>query len=113
MQYSDGKNNSIFLNLGSMDGFNKDSMRNYLMEMTELPAKVFERINVKRTYSFIDIKGQYMQGVMDSFENELYKGRRIRVDDSGSRQKPRKSKSSSSRSKKGFYKKSSKNRYIR
>ncbi len=109
---SDKKGNSMFINLGSMDGFDSNSMQNYLMEMTRLPAKVFERINIKKAYSFIDIKGPHMPDVLDSFENEVYKGRRIRVDDSGGRKKsqPRMS-NSSSRDKKGFYGKSSRKRY--
>ncbi|MES0342294.1 MAG: helicase-related protein, partial [Candidatus Humimicrobiaceae bacterium] len=109
---SDKKGNSMFINLGSMDGFNTNSMQNYLMEMTKLPAKVFDRINVKRAFSFIDIKGPHMPDVLDSFENEVYKGRRIRVDDSGGRKKsqPRRS-NSSSQGKKRFYGKSSRKRY--
>ena len=109
---SDKKDNSMFINLGSMDDFNTDSMQNYLMEMTGLPAKVFARINVKRAYSFIDIKGPHMPDVLDSFENEVYKGRRIRVDDSGGRKKSRPQRSnSSSRGKKRFYGKSSRKKY--
>jgi len=104
------KDNSMFLNLGSMDGFDSNSMQKYLMEMTGLPAKVFERINVKKAYSFIDIKEPHMPDVFDSFENEVYKGRRIRVDGSGDGKKSRKS-NSSSRGKKGFHGKSSRKKY--
>ena len=82
--------------------------------MTRLPAKVFERINVKKAYSFIDIKGPHMPDVLDSFENEVYKGRRIRVDDSGGRKKSQPQKSHSfSRGKKRFYGKSSRKKYIK
>ncbi|MEE8325327.1 MAG: DEAD/DEAH box helicase [Candidatus Humimicrobiaceae bacterium] len=106
------KDNSMFINLGAMDGFNTESMQNYLMEMTGLPAKVFERINIKKAYSFIDIKGPHMPDVLDSFENEVYKGRRIRVDDSGGRKKSRPQSSHSfSRGKKRFYGKSSRKKY--
>ena len=40
-------------------------------------------INVKGAYSFIDIKESFMTDVLDSFEDESYKGRKIRVDGSG------------------------------
>ena len=109
---ADKKDNSMFINLGSMDGFNTDSMQNYLMEMTGLPVKVFERINIKRAYSFIDIKGPHMPDVLDSFENEVYKGRRIRVDGSGGSKKSQpRSSNSFSRGKRGVYGKSSRKRY--
>jgi len=108
-----GSSNSMFINLGSMDGFNStNNMQNYLVEMTGLPIKVFERINVKKAYSFIDIKGPHIPNVLDSFENEVYKGRRIRVDASGGPKKSRPQKSNSSYGgKKRFYGKSSRKKY--
>jgi hypothetical protein len=66
-----------------MDGFTTGKMLNYLIEMTGLSAGVFERINVKGAYSFIDMKESYLQEVLEAFENEVYKGRKIRVDGSG------------------------------
>ena len=104
------KDNSMFINLGSMDGLDSTSMQNYLVEMTGLPIKVFERINIKKAYSFIDIKGSHMPDVLSSFENEVYKGRRIRVDASGGRKKSHRP-NSSSRGKKRFYRKNSRKRY--
>ncbi len=80
---SNKKGHSMFINLGTMDGFDRDKMLNYLKKMTGLSAKVFERINIKSAYSFIDIKGSNMDGVLTTFENEVYKGRKIRVDSSG------------------------------
>ena len=73
----------MFINIGTMDGFTTGKMLNYLIEMTGLSAGVFERINVKGAYSFIDMKESYMQEVLEAFENEVYKGRKIRVDGSG------------------------------
>jgi ATP-dependent RNA helicase DeaD len=92
---SNKKGHSMFINLGTMDGFDRDKMLNYLKKMTGLSAKVFERINIKAAYSFIDIKGSNMAGVLTTFENEVYKGRKIRVDSSGrGGTNPRRSKSS-------------------
>lgn len=108
----DNKINSMFINLGSMDGFNTNSMLDYLMKMTGLPAKTFERINVKKAFSFIDIIDPSMANVLDSFENEVHKGRRVRVDVSDGRKKSRSNKSnSSSRNKKGSHKKNSRRRF--
>jgi ATP-dependent RNA helicase DeaD len=80
---ADNKGNSMFINLGTMDGFTTGSMANYLKEITGLSAEAFERINVKGAYSFIDIKEPFLPDVLNSFENEVYKGRKIRVDGSG------------------------------
>ncbi len=108
---SNNKGNSMFINLGTMDGLNADRMQKYLIEMTGLSAKVFERINIKGAYSFIDIREPHMPEVLDSFENEVYKGRKIRVDGSGGNgPKPRKLKSPY-RGKKRFIKRSSGNKF--
>ncbi|MGM0365454.1 MAG: DEAD/DEAH box helicase [Actinomycetota bacterium] len=90
---SNKKGKSMFINLGTMDGFNKGKMHNYLKEMTGLPGEKFERINVKGAYSFIDIKEPFMDEVVGSLENEVYKGRKIRIDGSGGSKKAKRPRS--------------------
>ena len=104
---SSKKGNSMFINLGTMDGFNTGKMQNYLKEMTELSAEAFERINIKGAYSFIDIKEPFMTVVLNSFENEVYKGRKIRVDGSGVSGKRTQKSNTFSTGKKRFFKKPS------
>ncbi|MCL4377710.1 MAG: DEAD/DEAH box helicase [Actinobacteria bacterium] len=99
------KGSSMFINLGTMDGFNTGRMQNYLMEMTGLSAEAFERINVKVAYSFIDIKNPFLPDVLDSFENEVYKGRKIRVDGSSGGGTKTRRPNSSFGGKKRFFKK--------
>lgn len=104
--YSTGS--SMFINLGNMDGFDNGRMLKYLIETTNLPADTFKRINIKGVYSFIDVKETQIQDVLNSFKNEVYKGRKIRVDNSeGGRNK----KSSSTIGKKVFEKKGRKKKY--
>jgi len=104
--YSTGS--SMFINLGNIDGFDNGRMLKYLIETTNLPADTFKRINIKGVYSFIDVKETQIQDVLNSFKNEVYKGRKIRVDNSeGGRNK----KSSSTIGKKEFEKKGRKKKY--
>ena len=85
--------------------------KNEVLKSNQLTGNIFKRINVKKAYSFIDIKEPHMPEVREIFENEVYKGRRIRVDASGGRKKSRSRRSYSySRSKKRFHRKSSKNK---
>ncbi|MCE5328934.1 DEAD/DEAH box helicase [bacterium] len=85
--------NSMFINLGVMDGFDNGKMLKYLMKTTSLPADTFTRINIKSVYSFIDIKEAHFQDVIESFKSEVYKGRKVRVDISeGSKNKKSSSK---------------------
>lgn len=70
----------MFINLGSMDGFDAGKMLGYLIDITNLPKTVFGRIDIKGVYSFIDVEEDKMQEVLNAFKNEIYKGRRVRVD---------------------------------
>ncbi|MCL5070366.1 MAG: DEAD/DEAH box helicase [Actinobacteria bacterium] len=96
---------SIFINLGTMDGFDNSRMIRYLTEVSNLPAETFGSIRLKGVYSFIDVKEDYIQKVIDSFKNEVYKGRKVRVDNS---ERDRNKKSSSGRERKKFYTKGKK-----
>ncbi|MFI5219323.1 MAG: DEAD/DEAH box helicase [Bacteroidia bacterium] len=82
----------MFINLGSMDGFDTGRMLGYLIETSGLTKDVFGRIDIKGVYSFIDVTEDKIQEALSSFKNEVYKGRRVRVDIStgpgGGRKKP-------------------------
>ena len=78
---------SMFINLGSMDGFDPGRMLKYLSEMSGQPGSVFGKIDIKGVYSFIDIEESKIDEVLSSFKNEVYKGRKIRVDVSGGTRK--------------------------
>ncbi len=108
---SNKKGKSMFINLGTMDGFNKGKMHNYLKEMTGLSGEKFERINVKGAYSFIDIKEPFMDEVVDLLEDEVYKGRKIRVDGSGGGKKAKGPRYFSKRKKNGSRKKKESRKY--
>jgi len=101
---------SIFINLGTIDGFNNERMLKYLKEITSLPPEAFKRINMKGVYSFIDVRSKYLAGFIEAFGNEVFKGRKVRVDSS---ERSRNKKSFSTGSRKNFKKsKSRKNRIV-
>jgi ATP-dependent RNA helicase DeaD len=70
----------MFINLGEMDGFDVPKMLKYLIETTDLPAEAFGRINIKGVYSFIDMEEKQITQALIAFKNEVYKGRKVRVD---------------------------------
>ena len=73
----------MFINLGSMDGFEPGRMIKYLCEVTDMPGSIFGRIDIKGVYSFIDIDEQNINQVLAAFKNEVFRGRKVRVDISG------------------------------
>ena len=97
--------NDIFINLGTMDGFDNGRMLKYLIDTTSLPSEAFGRINLKGVYSFIGVQELYVNDVLGSFKNEVYKGRKVRVDRSGG---TRGRKSSSPRGRREFEKRGKK-----
>ena len=84
---------SIFINLGTIDGFNNGRMLKYFKEITGMPPEAFKRINIKGVYSFVEVKTQFLDGFIEAFDNEVFKGRKVRVD-SSSRSRSNKSFSS-------------------
>ena len=78
------KGSTIFLNLGAMDGFEKGSMLKYFCSVTNISGKSVGRIEVKGVYSFIDVEPDTVDSILESFKGEVYKGRPVRADISGS-----------------------------
>lgn len=72
---------SLFINLGSADGFDKGRMLGYLCGITGLTNQHIGRILLKDMYSFIDIDANLFDEVIGRFGNANYKGRRVRVDE--------------------------------
>ena len=72
---------SLFINLGSADGFDKGRMLGYLCGITGLTNQHIGRILLKDMYSFIDIDASLFDEVIGRFGNANYKGRRVRVDE--------------------------------
>lgn len=76
----------MFINLGKMDGLDASSLQAYICSVSGEKPEIFGRIDMKGVYSFVDIAPRAMPSVLESFRNEFYSGRRVRVDLSGNRQ---------------------------
>ncbi len=78
-----GPMRSMFINLGTKDGFDKGRMLGYLCGITGLTGQHFGRILLKDMYSFIDIDANFFDEAMGHFKAANYKGRHVRVDEGG------------------------------
>ncbi|HRP82624.1 MAG TPA: DEAD/DEAH box helicase [Flavobacteriales bacterium] len=78
-----GPMRSMFINLGTKDGFDKGRMLGYLCGITGLTGQHFGRILLKDMYSFIDIDANFFDEAMGHFKAANYKGRKVRVDEGG------------------------------
>jgi ATP-dependent RNA helicase DeaD len=80
---NDGPMRSMFINIGTKDGFDKGKMLGYLCGITGLTGQHFGRILLKDMYSFIDIDANFFDEAMGHFKAANYKGRKVRVDEGG------------------------------
>ncbi len=78
-----GPMRSMFINIGTKDGFDKGKMLGYLCGITGLTGQHFGRILLKDMYSFVDIDSNFFDEAMGHFKAANYKGRKVRVDEGG------------------------------
>ncbi len=76
-----GPTRSMFINLGTADGFDKGKMLGYLCGITGLTNQHIGKIMLKDMYAFVDIDSAHFDEVLGHFKAANYKGRKIRVDE--------------------------------
>jgi len=77
----------LFINLGTMDGFDKFRMMDYVKEVAGLSKTEVGRVDVKGVYSFVDVPVDKLPAIMESFKGEIFKGRQVRTEVSGTERK--------------------------
>lgn len=70
----------MFINLGTMDGFDKGSMFKYILERTGVPKSDIGRIDMKGVYTWFDVASQSADQVLEEFKGEIFNERKVRVD---------------------------------
>ena len=71
----------MFINLGSVDGFDKNSMAEYIAKVSSVDANGLGRIDLKGVYSFIEMDEKTFSKVTAAFQGEVFNGRKVRVDE--------------------------------
>ncbi len=83
----------LFINLGELDSLDAQSMKDYIAEVSGIEAKLIENIDVKSSFSFIEVKNEVAEKITSSFKDEKYNNRSVRVesrgDEGGSRSRDR------------------------
>lgn len=77
----------MFINLGTMDGFDKGGMFKYIVEKTGIPRNDIGMIDMKGVYSWFEVAGQSAQQVLEEFRGEIFNERKVRVDLAGGEKK--------------------------
>ncbi|SHM71426.1 ATP-dependent RNA helicase DeaD [Chitinophaga jiangningensis] len=70
----------LFINLGSVDDFNRGDMLRYLCDNTGLRGNKIGRIDLKGVYSFFEVENDAVEKVTQSFKKVEYNGRSVRIE---------------------------------
>jgi ATP-dependent RNA helicase DeaD len=80
----------LFINLGSMDGMDTGSLLSYVLNVSGIDKTSVGKIDIKGVYSFFQVEKSDVPKVMAAFDNsEFFKGRPVRIEISGDRERSR------------------------
>jgi ATP-dependent RNA helicase DeaD len=77
----------LFINLGSLDGFDRPAMAKFIATVTELPVDQIQQIDVKGVYSFFNVEPALLDKVRNSFEGEKFNSRPVRIEQAAGKPK--------------------------
>jgi ATP-dependent RNA helicase DeaD len=74
----------VFINLGTVDGFDKGRMLGYVCDVTGLKGSDIGRIELKGVYSFLEVADEMMiEAIEQGFQGEFHRGRPVRIERTG------------------------------
>jgi ATP-dependent RNA helicase DeaD len=77
----------LFINLGEMDGLNKDTIKQYVSETSGIALDSVVWADVKSSFSFVEVKPEDVETVVANFKGQRYGNRKVSVEArSGSRE---------------------------
>jgi ATP-dependent RNA helicase DeaD len=57
---NNGKTTRFFVNMGQLDGFNRNSIKDFLVEISAIQGRMIFNIDVKNSFSFFETENKYM-----------------------------------------------------
>lgn len=73
----------LFINLGSVDEFNRGDLLGYICNTTKISGRTVGKIDVKGVYSFFEVPHEDVEKVMTAYKEIEFKGRPVRIEISG------------------------------
>lgn len=79
-EFSPGGGVKMFFTLGQLDGLTKDSMRKFVASTAGIDEKKIPWIDLKNSYSFIEVDPSAVDQVINAFKGISYNGRKAEVE---------------------------------
>jgi ATP-dependent RNA helicase DeaD len=78
-----GEYTRLFINLGSVDEFNRGDLLGYICNQSKISGRTVGKIDVKGVYSFFEVPHADVEKVTAAFKEADFKGRPVRIEISG------------------------------
>ncbi len=73
----------LFINLGELDSLDTQSMKEYISEVSGVDIASIVNIDVKSSFSFIEVKTEAAEIIQGTFKNARYNNRSVRIESRG------------------------------
>jgi ATP-dependent RNA helicase DeaD len=71
----------LFINIGTKDGADDDSLVKFVTEMTDLQPDMVSRVTVRELSSFFNVPGDAVDFIMDNLSSRKFNNRKVRVEE--------------------------------
>ncbi|MFZ4542704.1 MAG: DEAD/DEAH box helicase [Saprospiraceae bacterium] len=75
-----GDVSKLFINVGQMDGVDRGFLVDYVSHIADIPATAVTWVGVKDIFSFVEVKPEFVQKIIDAFQGQKFKKRPVRIE---------------------------------
>lgn len=61
---NNGRTTRFFVNMGTLDGFNRNALKDFLVEISNIQGRMIFNIDVKNSFSFFETENKYMDAFL-------------------------------------------------
>jgi len=73
----------LFINLGELDRLDSSAMKQYISEVSGVDTNLIVNIDVKSSFSFVEVKTEAAEIITGTFKNVQYNNRNVRIESRG------------------------------
>lgn len=73
----------LFINLGELDSLDSNAMKQYVAEVSGVDIASIVNIDVKSSFSFLEVKSEAAEIITGTFKNARYNNRNVRIESRG------------------------------
>lgn len=73
----------LFINIGEMDQLDAATMKEYIAEVSGVDKNMITNIDVKSSFSFVEVKTEAAEIIQGTFKNARYNNRSVRIESRG------------------------------